>query len=658
MQARLKIIGELELWAAGEPRDLPRSKIARALLAYLALSRRPVARERLCELFCAQTADPRAALRWALSKLREALGPAADALTGDRETVGVDASRLDVDMAELRRLLSATGGAPEKLLAIASGEQALAGARLPRNGEYEAWRLAIAGEALQLQKKALARALLADGLDIEERLRVAARLAEIDPADPDGQIARLEQLMLAGRKREAQQHVENARRILSEFGGEDRLIAAWRRLSAPAEPAPETEPEPEQQMALTQAVMARPAVAVLPFVELDADATDDYLADGVATEVIAGLSAWRLFPVISRNSSFLYKPEDGSASAFGRRIGARYVLTGAIRRAGHKLRLSVELLDSEQDQQVWSSRLDGDLGDVFELEDALVARIVQSVTPELETAERQRILRKRPEDLDAWDLALKAHWLANLGRAEAYEEAILLAKKAARLDPGFSLPHSLIAFIRFQQAMHGWTGRTDLPFREVFRATLDAARAALEIDPGSWMAHALSGVGELWTNRSHLRAADHLDRAIKLNPSGSWAYHFSGCIRGFNGELDTARFNQAQVFKVDPAYPYAAVVEADLGLWNLLDGDLEAAGGHLERSLSYNQVYGRGLQRAISLRGLTGEREAASEAMHRLSQTSPGLDRAYIETSYPFRKPEHLERFLEGFRRAGVNLAE
>lgn len=661
MAADLQTLGELQLCVDGLRVDLPRSKSVRALLAYLALHTRPVAREKLCDLFFARTADPRASLRWALSKIRAALGAAADTLVAERDAVGIDPDGLTVDLLELHRLID-SGADDDRLADLATGEPALADARLDNNPEYEAWRIATAGEAVQIQKMALYALLSRSDDRAGPQLVLAARLAALDVGDPAGHVAHVTALVDCGRRQEAEQIYHNARRLLSEFGTDDPLVAAWHRLSLPAAPAQNGQdtpmPEIAQQAQLTADVLSRPAVAVLPFTDLGPAGGDAYLGDSLASEVIAGLSAWRLLPVISRNTTFLYKDKSLTAAEIGTRVGAQYVLAGTVRRAGSRLRLTVELVESRNDRLVWSTRFDGDQGEIFDIEDELVARVVQSVMPQLETAERQRLLRKRPEDYDAWDHAMRAHWLAHIGGADAYDEAVVEARKAARMDPGFGLPHSVIAFVRFQQAMKGWSLRTDLPFREVFRATLDAAHEALGIEPSSWMAHALTGVGELWTNRSHHKAADHLDRAIKLNPSGSWSYHFNGCILGFNGVLDQARTSQTQLFRIDPAYPYKAVAEADLALWNMLDGDLDAAQQHIERSQEADPDYVRGVQRLAALHGLRGNDAEAARAVQRLAKMTPAMDRAYLEASYPFKVPEHREIFVSGLQRAGINIAD
>jgi TolB-like protein/DNA-binding winged helix-turn-helix (wHTH) protein len=400
-------------------------------------------------------------------------------------------------------------------------------------------------------------------------------------------------------------------------------------------------------------VMARPAVAVLPLANASGDPEQDYLADGLTEGLIAALSAWRWFPVISRNTAFRYRLADATAPEIGRRVGARFLLTGSLRRAGSSMRVTVALIDAEVDREIWSGRFDREFSDLVALEDELAERIIEAVEPEIRAVEVQRILRQPPQAMTAWDKAMRASWHINRASLDDYATAERLAAEAAEEDPGWSLPLSLIAFVRFQRAMMGWSQSP----RTAFADTLHAARTALAVDNGAWMAHALAGVGELWTNGHYDKALAHLHHAISLNPSASWSYHFCGCISGFAGDLPAARFNQEKVFRIDPAYPYTAVVQADLALWAMLDGHLDEAVVHINRSLEWDPNYFRGIQRLVALHGLRGDREAASHGVSRLAKSGLSFDQGYVDASYPFRNDDHRAIFLAGLRRAGVNLA-
>jgi tetratricopeptide (TPR) repeat protein len=255
--------------------------------------------------------------------------------------------------------------------------------------------------------------------------------------------------------------------------------------------------------------------------------------------------------------------------------------------------------------------------------------------------------------MTSWELAMRGSWMIRAGGETDFAEAERLATASAALRPDWVLPYSLIAAARFQHGMRGFSAADS---RTAFAGTLEAARRALEIDDRAWIAHALCGVGELWTNHNHERALRHVNRAIELNPSASMNYHFGGCVAGFSGQLETARQHQERLLRMDSVYPYTAVIEADLGLWHLLGAEHDAAEERLVRAHKWDPGYGRALQRMVSLYGLRGERNRAMQAARKLSDLGLPLDLKTIAASYPFRRTEDRDVFIDGLKRSGVNL--
>ena len=397
----------------------------------------------------------------------------------------------------------------------------------------------------------------------------------------------------------------------------------------------------------------RPAVAVLPIRDLSDGARSDALASGLTDELIAALSAWRYFPVIARNSAQRFADAGLGAGDLGVALKARYLVEGSFHRVGQRLKVQVSLTDAEEGCQIWSHRILCDMGDLIDMEEDIAAQIATVIAPELEGAEARRVLRKGPEDMTAWELAMRAAWLVGQRDRDGLIEAETLAARAAERSPDWSVPLCLVAVARFQQAMGGFSAADS---STAFTSTLEAARQAMEIDRSAWIAHALSAVGELWTNRNHDLALLHVERAIALNPSAAMNYHFGGCITGFSGQPERARRYQERLFRVDPVYTYRAVIEADLGLWHMLDAEFDRADQRLGRALSWDPTYGRALQRRMALSGLTGDREAARDAAARLTELGMRFDAETIAASYPFKMDEHREMFLDGLRRSGINL--
>lgn len=456
--------------------------------------------------------------------------------------------------------------------------------------------------------------------------------------------------------------IRDARKAIGDDGSAQRLIRTVQRRGllfvgevtehAPDGPVP-AEPADAARATHPHAgdVLDRPAVAVLPFECLSDDPADRFLADALTDEVVAALSAWRYFPVVSRNTTFRYREVAPGERDIAALTGARYVLSGSFRKIGSRIRILLAVTDTDLDQQIWSQHINRDLEELVNLEEEIGAQVATLVAPELKGAEARRVMRRPADDLTAWELAMRASWLIGQGTHADFAEAERLASDAIARAPEWTLPYTLIAVAKFQQAMLGFSAADA---STAFAQTLVAARKALQIDSGAWIAHALTAVGELWTNRDHERALLHVERAIELNPSAPMNFHFGGCITGFSGDPGRARAYQERLFRLDPVYPYTAVIEADLGLWHMLDREFSEASGRLQRAQRWDPRYGRALQRQIALAGLKGDRGAASEAAGKLRQLGLPLNADIIASSYPFREPDHTALFLEGLRRSGV----
>ncbi len=400
-------------------------------------------------------------------------------------------------------------------------------------------------------------------------------------------------------------------------------------------------------------VMDRPAIAVLPFVNLSSEPGHDYIVDGMTDDIIAALSAWRWFPVLSRNAVYFRNDATTPPAERGRQLGARYVLSGTVQPVGTRMKIRPSLTDADAGLVIWGTSIVREIDELFSLQDELAKEIVCALEPELQSAEHQRIIRMPPGSLSAWDLAMQAAWHANRMTAEDYQTAEALAVRAAELDPNWSYPHTLISFVKFQQVML-LGNRVDL--RRALSETLAAAHIALDIDDRAWIAHALSGIGELWTNVNHDRALSHLQKALELNPSANWTYHFHGCVTGFSGQLADAQASGQRTFRIDPHYSYTAVVKADLALWAMLDERLDDAASLINESLSWRPDYGRATQRLAAIEGLRGNRERARAAAAQLPKLGMPIDRSYFESTYPFLHQAHRDTFVKGLRIAGINI--
>jgi adenylate cyclase len=189
----------------------------------------------------------------------------------------------------------------------------------------------------------------------------------------------------------------------------------------------------------------KPSVAVLPFTNMSADPEQEFLADGIAEDVITALSHYPSLFVIARNSSFTYKGRPVDVNTVGRELGVRYILEGSLRKSGNRIRVTAQLVEAETGRHVWAERYDRDLADIFDVQDEITEAVTIAIAPAIADAEQQRALRKRPESLDAWAAFQRGVW--HLGKFTADDNLVAqrLFQRAIDVDPTFTGGYSGLA---------------------------------------------------------------------------------------------------------------------------------------------------------------------------------------------------------------------
>ena len=274
----------------------------------------------------------------------------------------------------------------------------------------------------------------------------------------------------------------------------------------------------------------------MPFQNLSGDPEQEYFVDGVVEEIITAISRLPWLFVIARNSSFAYKGKSPDLRQVGRELGVRYVLEGSLRKAGNRVRITGQLIDTTTGAHIWADRFDGALDDIFELQDQVASSVVGAIEPKLRQSEIERARRKPTESLDAWDLYLRALALRYQYTEESMREAISLLERALAIDPSYAPAAALIGCCRLNQKAHSLGQVSDAEIGEAVRLARRAIEAGKDDRDALWMAaHALS-----FFTGEHVTAANVVDRALTLNPNSAHAWLVRGMISNMQERPDQA----------------------------------------------------------------------------------------------------------------------
>jgi TolB-like protein len=381
------------------------------------------------------------------------------------------------------------------------------------------------------------------------------------------------------------------------------------QVGLPAQPKPAAPPEPAKAEAPAPrlALPDKPSIAVLPFQNMSGDAEQEYFVDGMVEDIITGLSRIKWLFVIARNSSFTYKGKAVDIRQVGRELGVRYVLEGGVRKAGNRLRITAQLIEAETGAHLWANRFDGSLDDVFELQDQITDKVVGIVEPSLQHSEIERARQKRPENLDAYDLYLRAlPYSATRKLADAKIAADLL-ENALKLNPRYAAAHALLAVcyqMLFIQGGHGEQDKIE---------GLKHARAAITgaADDATALATAAMVMGHL--GGEHRAAIDTIKSALTINPSSATVNYHACHIYFISGDFAAGRLHADRALRLSPRDPLAFQAYYAYGFTALHEGRHGEAASWFGKAAQANggashSIFAQAV--ALALDGCAGEGRA------------------------------------------------
>ena len=391
----------------------------------------------------------------------------------------------------------------------------------------------------------------------------------------------------------------------------------------------------------------KPSIAVLPFANMSGDPEQEYFADGISEDIITGLSRLRWFLVIARNSSFAYKGKAMDVKRVARELGVRYVLEGSVRKAGNRVRITAQLVDASSGNHVWADRYDGDLADIFELQDQITMKVVAAIEPRLLEAEGIRSQSRSPEDIGAWDMVMQANSLFwRMAKAEG-ERAIAVLRQAVECYPEYGPAHSMLAFMLL---VTGYLGR-ELSQAEATQAAMLAARAA-ELDDSDPWAHLALGFTAFVMRRTD-EAAEECRRALDLNPNFAAAHGYLGWALAFDGRSDEAISHLERAILMSPQDPQNAIFSTGLAVAHYLTGQFSEAVSSGRKALQLRYGFTPGHRIYVASLAQAGQVDEAHEALARLKELQPDLSIGWIERHVPYTSGS-MAKFVEGMRKAGL----
>jgi TolB-like protein/class 3 adenylate cyclase/cytochrome c-type biogenesis protein CcmH/NrfG len=391
----------------------------------------------------------------------------------------------------------------------------------------------------------------------------------------------------------------------------------------------------------------RPSLAVLPFANMSGDPEQEYFADGISEDIITGLSKLRWFFVIARNSSFAYKGKTADVKRAARELGVRYVLEGSVRKSGNRVRITAQLIDAATGNHIWADHYDGNLTDIFALQDEITEKVVAAIEPRLLEAEGIRSQNRSPEDLGAWDMVIQANSLFwRLTKAET-ETAIETLRRAVQRYPEYAPARSMLAFVLLISGYLGW-GLMDPQLKEA--ATL-AGRAA-ELDDSDPWAHLALGFVAFVRRRTNVATAE-FRRALALNPNFAAAHGYLGWTLAFDGQADQAITHLDEAIRLSPHDPQNAIFNTGLAVAHYLEGRYADAVEYSRKTLQQRSAFTAGHRIYCASLAQDGQIDEAREALARLKEMHPDLSIAWIERHVPYT-PGPMAKFLEGMRKAGL----
>ncbi|TIT80758.1 MAG: adenylate/guanylate cyclase domain-containing protein [Mesorhizobium sp.] len=393
----------------------------------------------------------------------------------------------------------------------------------------------------------------------------------------------------------------------------------------------------------------RPAIAVLPFDNMSGDPAHGFFVDGLTEDLILRLSSWKWFPVIARNSTFVFKGHAVDIRDVGRKLGARYVVEGSVRKSGNRIRVTAQLIDATDHRHVWAERYDRDLADTFAVQDEITDRIVGALEPVIGDAEQHRARVGRPENLDAWELCQRAFWHYYRVNRQDQQLAKEWFRKSIAMDPELAMAWGGLSIACYYDVVTSWTSDVGGSIEEMRAAGL---RAVAIGDHGHLGRFGL-GFAHIYS-RQYDSGIREMERGIEENPSSAHGYYLYSMAHMFAGHSERAVEGVGRALRLSPRDYHIAQLISAATIANVVAGNYEQAimfGENATARAPEHPLAHRNL--AVALASL-GRMDEARAAIGNFKRLVPSYSIETFRRAMPFKDSKDADAVIGPLRRLGV----
>ena len=394
----------------------------------------------------------------------------------------------------------------------------------------------------------------------------------------------------------------------------------------------------------TPSLPDKPSIAVLPFANMSGDAEQEFFADGITEDIITELARYPSLFVIARNSTFTYKGKPVRIQEVGRELGVLYLVEGSIRKAGNRVRVTVQLIEAETENHIWAERYDRELTDIFEIQDELTRAIVGALPARLEAANIERIKRKLPQDMAAYDYVLRSKVLHHIGTKEANEEALDALNKAIAVDPNYAQAYAWKACTLRQSVLRGYAEAPE----EAGEQRVANAQKALALDENDM--ECLRILCEINMEQRELAQAEvYHNRAFAINPNDPRMAAQRGELMTWMGRHAEGIVWVETAMRLDPL--------GATSFSHLLGRALLGERRYAEALNSYMQIGVPRYQHHADMAACHAQMENTSNSGRDVAETlrlKPDFSIESYMSSLPYEKPADRDHHREGMNKAGL----